>query len=136
MYIFKLISIWLTFGFLCSYLAKNKNRKPVFWFYMGVFFGLIAVVVILFLKKDKKIIHEIKDIKVKIDNSIFKINPLDDKNFWYYLDKDNKQIGPLSLKAIEDNFLNKKINPFTYVWNDTLDEWKKLNELEILKTTN
>jgi hypothetical protein len=134
MYIFKLLSIWLTFGYLCSYIAKNKNKKRLFWFYMGILFGLIALIIILFLKKDKKMIKNIKEVKAQ--KNIFKINPLNDKNFWYYLDDDNKQIGPLSLKAIEDNILNKKINPFTYVWNDTLDEWKRLNQLDILNTTN
>ncbi|NGX56232.1 MAG: hypothetical protein K1060chlam5_00469 [Candidatus Anoxychlamydiales bacterium] len=133
---FKLLSIWITFGLSCSIIAKNKGKKPFFWFYMGVFFGIIALFTILFLKKEKK------EIKKEIINSPLKdqnqtIDPtIKDTNFWYYLDGDNKSCGPMSLKVLKDSILDKKINPSTYVWNDTLDGWKKIDELNIFKTTN
>ena len=36
----------LTFGIFCSYIASQKNRNPVAWFFLGFFFSLIALIAI------------------------------------------------------------------------------------------
>ena len=34
------------FGIFCSYIASQKNRNPIIWFFLGFFFSLIALVAI------------------------------------------------------------------------------------------
>jgi len=108
------------FGFFCFRIAKTKNRNPFFWFNMGVFFGLIGLIIIFFLKT-KKIITPQK--------IFFPTEIITDTNFWYYIDETKKQIGPMSLKALFDKYKFGNISETTYVWNDTLKDWKELKEI-------
>ena len=34
------------FGIFCSYIASQKNRNPIVWFFLGFFFSLIALIAI------------------------------------------------------------------------------------------
>ncbi len=43
--------VCLAFGFLCGYLAKQKNRHVLGWFILGCLFNLLALIVIVFLKE-------------------------------------------------------------------------------------
>ena len=36
----------LTFGIFCAYIASQKNRDPITWFFIGLFFTLIALIAI------------------------------------------------------------------------------------------
>jgi len=115
------------FGILCSKIAGKKNRITSYWFFLGFLFGLIALIVIYFLKPciDKK-------------NFIKKTQPFDffiilnnDKNYWYYLDTNKKQIGPMSAKALFDTYLQRKISNNTFIWNDTMNDWIKLKDVSV-----
>jgi len=108
----------MLFGFLCFRQAKKKDRTTIVWFYLGFLFGMFALITLYFLKKPIKI--EPKKI----------ILPIADDNYWYYIDKDSQQIGPFSAHAILKKFFNSEIFNNTYLWNDTMENWKKLHEIE------
>ena len=80
---------WIFFGILCSKIAKKKNRNISSWFFLGIFFGLFAVIIIYFLKPLQSTNQNII-IPNQTDNylSILK----NDTNYWYYLDINKKQI--------------------------------------------
>ncbi|NGX62804.1 MAG: hypothetical protein KR126chlam6_00204 [Candidatus Anoxychlamydiales bacterium] len=121
---------WLLCGAMCSRIARKKNRNAHTWFLLGMFFGLIALTIIYFLKPLKilKSTQKSTPLSVLDHFSILK----EDNNYWYYLDKENKNIGPMSLNALYKNYLKEAISNTTYVWNDTMDSWKKLQDISSL----
>lgn len=61
--LFLLVGIFLV-AFLTSYIAKKKNYSPIAWFFAGVFFGLIALLLIIF-KKDSNEKYSKVDSKIE-----------------------------------------------------------------------
>jgi len=123
-----------------SKLAYKKNRDSQLWFMLGLLFGIIALIIIYFLKPLKSLKKNTQKISIKpLIEHLAVLNT--DNNYWYYLDNTRKQVGPMSLKKLYDFYLKQKISNHTYVWNDTMNNWKKLKEISSLskilkKTTN
>lgn len=123
-----IVLFWLFFGFLCSKIAKKKNRNTFSWFLLGLLFGLLALICIYFIKPLKVATQN----NSKTHPSISNLHLIqDDKNYWYYLDIAQKQIGPVSIKKIFDDYFEGIISDNTFVWNDTMSNWKKLKEVSI-----
>ena len=125
---------WLCFGSGCAKIAKKKNRNPSTWFILGIFFGLVALVIILILKPKRGTSKNISinpylDTETKKNDSIFQ----KDDNYWYYLDNTHTQVGPMSLRALFDNYFKGKISKTTFIWNDTMKDWTKLMEISKLR---
>ncbi|OGN62231.1 MAG: hypothetical protein A3F40_02565 [Chlamydiae bacterium RIFCSPHIGHO2_12_FULL_27_8] len=115
------------FGFFSAKIAKSKNRESFFWFNIGFFFGIVGLLIILFLKaKKSKLLIDKKNILTLLEIA-------KDQNYWYYLDTNMKQIGPMSLKALFDKFKIGSISESGYVWNDTLEDWTYLKNIPIFK---
>ena len=45
--IWYVIVIWVFSGFLCAYIASEKNRGGMGWFFAGLIFGIFAVIAIV-----------------------------------------------------------------------------------------
>lgn len=48
------LALCVIFGFLCSKIARSKNRDKVGWFFIGFFLGVIGLLVILCIPKDNE----------------------------------------------------------------------------------
>lgn len=48
-----LIILGLVFGAFCAYLADEKGRSAVAWFMLGLLFGIIALLVLMALPKER-----------------------------------------------------------------------------------
>jgi len=46
--------IWVAMGFVCSHIARLKNRDTTGWFLGGFFLGLIGLIIIALLKPLEK----------------------------------------------------------------------------------
>ncbi|NGX33738.1 MAG: hypothetical protein K1060chlam1_00079 [Candidatus Anoxychlamydiales bacterium] len=145
---------WLFCAITSSKLAYKKNRDTQTWFILGLFFGIIALAIIYFLKPLKIIRNIQKKSNQSLANHFSILKPLKiirniqkksnqslanhfsilktDNNYWYYLDNEKNQIGPMSLKKLYDIYLKEKISNYTYVWNDSMDTWKKLIDISSL----
>jgi hypothetical protein len=123
---------WIFFGIVCSKIASIKNRNARYWFILGLFFGLVGLIIIYFLNPLKK--KNIYSPNVINQISVSKSLP-NDNNYWYYLDNNKNQIGPVSVKKIFDNYFEGKISDTTYVWNDTMKDWSLLKDLPIFSET-
>jgi fucose 4-O-acetylase-like acetyltransferase len=122
---------WLLCGAICSKIARKKNRNYQTWFLLGMFFGLIALLILYFLKPLKIFKSNLKKASLSALDHFSILQ--EDNNYWYYLDQENKNAGPMSLKMLYNNYLKEIISNNTYVWNDTMDGWKKLQDISILK---
>lgn len=118
----------LTTGALGAYLARRRGRNPYIWFFIGAFFGILGAFVIFFMPSQKKSLPETKLQLPAGELPMPTINGPADK-FWYYLNPEHKQIGPMSLDGLTNAWRQGKISLTTYVWNEELPEWKPLQDL-------
>lgn len=123
--------IALAMGSISSFIAIQRKKSPISWFFAGFVFGLPGVIFTFFAPKIqskiklKKTSLPFKKLKKTSTPPAKKI----DRRLWFYLDKEHKQVGPMSINALREDWLTKKISPSTFVWHDKLESWKKINQL-------
>jgi len=66
--------------------------------------------------------------------------PLEDKRNttlntrdWYYLDKENKQVGPITFDLLKKEFSANKILDKTLLWSEGMEDWKSFDKLSYLQ---
>ncbi|MCK4934208.1 MAG: DUF4339 domain-containing protein [Simkaniaceae bacterium] len=140
---FVLFLSWIILGVLCLRIARKKNRHPVGWFFIGFSLGIFGVILLLILprKKKKVLSPNIAGIPTQTANksmeevthSSYSLNPpINDpemSKYWYYLDKDSTEQGPISFDALNRQYQTQDLPATTYVWSEDMDNWKKINEL-------
>lgn len=108
-----------------AYLAKQRKKDPVLWFFIGAFFGLLGVLYLYFFAKptQKKIVAPL------VQHPPVRQVPLAPQKYWYYLDQENQQFGPMSYDALNQAWKDGKVSVDTYVWNEDLENWKPFGVL-------
>ena len=56
---------WLFCGIICAILASHRGRSAALWFFLGTFFGVFAVVLLLVMSEEPK--HTERIVYVKKD---------------------------------------------------------------------
>ena len=107
-------------GYFCSQMAKRRGRSPKNWFFVGFFFGLFGLIAMLFIPLESK-----KEPEKKPDL----LPPNLHDQLFYYLDTDKKPIGPMSYPALQEAHTQEKITTSTYIWNDTMPDWQKIDSI-------
>ncbi|NGX38739.1 MAG: hypothetical protein KR126chlam1_00049 [Chlamydiae bacterium] len=117
----------LAFGAISGYMAHQKGKNPYLWFFLGVLFGIFGLLFLLFGDRAMRPRQ-----KSKKDETVIDITPTFDpehkKFFWYYLGPQNTQNGPMSFDALTKAWTEGKVTKSTYVWNESLDNWKPFDE--------
>lgn len=116
-------------GALGAFLAKRRGRNPYLWFFIGSFFGILGAFTIFFAPRKQRAApkEERKEDLPKIELPPSIQGP--SNKFWYYLNSDRQQVGPMSLDALTADWRQGKISLTTYVWHEELPDWKPLQEL-------
>ncbi len=122
-----IVSIFM--GFYASHVAKKKNKSQDFWFWIGFIFGIFGVLYLIFFVKKEEKKQSPKTIKKPF---LLNLQRNDTNILWYYVEN-NDQNGPISLYALSEKFQKGKVKPSTYVWNEEMNDWKKIEELLIKK---
>lgn len=104
-----LFVIFLLYGYFGTRMAKKRGRNEKAWFFLCFFFGLIGLAVLYFLKPLKK--------EIAVEVTAQETKP---KLLWYYLDGENKQIGPVS-----EGVLKRNLEEVSYIWNETMEAWAR-----------
>lgn len=117
-----LFCISLFNGGLCAALAKRRGRRVALWFAIGFALGLIGLAVLAFLPVPKTTPAPQKELGPAFVDKKIEYN-------WYYISPDKETIGPLSGTRFEELKRREVITESTYVWNESMSEWKKLAEL-------
>lgn len=123
-----LILIYFILGLISAYYAKKSGRNPYLWFALGVFFGIWSLLILVFLdQKNKKtqvsLPNKIMDIAKKLE--------IKDTKLWYYLNSENREVGPMSFTKLHSLFQTGTISSSTYIWNEELKDWKHLKDTEV-----
>jgi len=125
MYYFYSFLLGLCNAFLCAHYAKRRGRNPFNWFIGGAFFGLLALATLFLLPRKRALVVASTPKPPLLEPlSLSHVGKL-----WYYLDREKKQQGPMSLEALSKAFFSGEIEEKTYVWNEAMDSWKHLADL-------
>lgn len=145
MYPFICSLTWLILGTICAYIARNRNRNPYIWFFVGLFLGIFGLIILFIIPTKKQ-----EELAPILSSSQLSNPPLPHfettmnaqgsssespehamtKNLWYYLDDENKQYGPMSFFAFKQAWENDQIKSSTFVWSEEMENWKPLEELQ------
>lgn len=124
--------MWLVFGALSAYFAKMRGKNPYLWFFLGMLFGIFGLLYLIFAPKVQAARTsqraEAPEEKAKTIDITPPYDPKHNEKFWYYLDPENKQYGPMSFDALYRLYKDAKISQQTYVWNESLEEWEPLSK--------
>ena len=106
------------------------------WFVLGAILGLIAIITLYILPPKAIVAPAAGDpLVLQSMEKEMMTGPADDINsrppelLWYYLDKEDKQYGPMSFYALQSAWDEDQIIASTYVWNEEMDNWKTLENL-------
>ncbi|MGL4539901.1 MAG: DUF4339 domain-containing protein [Candidatus Rhabdochlamydia sp.] len=118
------ITISLFWGWITARLAQKKGLNQRNWYIAGTLFCALAFIVLLFQQKKNP----------KTPNTALKplLTPVDlsqRQNFWYYLNEKGQQFGPINFQNLTKAWEEKKIQEGFYVWNESLDDWKRFKEV-------
>lgn len=116
---------WIFFGFLASFLAKRKKRNPLTWFLIGLFFGVIGVVVAFLLPALPS--------RHPITAPLPPTRPIRSDiwlKMWYYLDPSHQKQGPFEFSDFAKIWKEQGISETSFVWGEGMgEEWKRLVDL-------
>jgi len=148
MFSFYSILFWLLLGGICSRIAKKRNRNPLGWFFIGMLLGVIGLIILYVLPaKNEESLEEASPVPAAMqsqENLTFSteteetlapsemnqvISPSFEKKLWYYLDRENKQYGPMSFDNLKRVWKEDQITGTTYVWNEEMPDWKPIADL-------
>ncbi len=124
------ILLSLTLGLGCSHLAKQRRRSPLHWFIAGLLFGIFALIVIFILpaRRRRATSHSEALPSQKIPKLAL-LSPSHEEKLWYFLDEQKSQMGPMSFDALSRAWVEGKIRENTFVWNESMENWQKFQEV-------
>ncbi|WP_100934195.1 DUF4339 domain-containing protein [Candidatus Chlamydia corallus] len=158
-----ILLFYVILGCLSAYIADKKNRNPIGWFFAGAFFGFIGLIVLLLLPSRQNNTLEqaqgnpfdnsnlFDDLKKSFEgkNKEEEDEPLSSEDLkeividtekWFYLDKERKNVGPLSFDSLvlflkdQESCSKEKINPKEiWVWKKGMEDWKRVKDVAALQ---
>ena len=128
---FLVIIIWAIMGLTASHYAKKQNKNPYTWFFIGACFGVLGLLALYLLPKIQNKNHSSSKKpplkRIVSDTNIFFLNKTRENKLWYYLDNKKQQQGPVSFSLLKNLWHDGSINKATYVWNEDMKNWKKID---------
>lgn len=134
--------LWLLLGWVTSYYAQQRGRDPLIWFLVGMFLGLIGLLLLFILpsvtndkEKENSSLDEQDELKegisqtIEIQPEFIQKQPEYAISQWYYLDKERQQQGPVEFEELKKIWVDHQIDFLTYVWHEGMENWKKIEEL-------
>lgn len=123
---FLTLLFWILCGTACAYYAKKREKNPYLWFFIGIFAGIFGLLILFFMPQKKQVV---------IVKEAPPAAPTAPSKFWYYLDAQNTTLGPISELKLQAEFKEGRISSSTYVWNEDMENWKRLEETSPFQLT-
>ncbi len=115
-------------AFICSHFAKKRGRNPLYWFIWGALFGVFALAALFILPVKKKAAPASAKGPALMP-LLQVVAPTHMGKLWYYLDQQRQQCGPVSFDGLSKQWTDGKLHLHSLVWNDELENWKRLEEV-------
>ena len=129
----------LILGALCSYFSRGRGRDPLGWFAIGFFFGIFGLIALFIIPPKVQRLEVNASQPLEGSGGAPEIDPVQPKRelpppseeltLWYLIDEEGDQQGPMSFDALSRSFHERKVLPSTFVWNEDMEEWKKISDL-------
>jgi len=124
------LAIGALFGALTAHYAKQRGKDPYLWFFIGLFLGLIGFIFLFLFPAKQRDKQEETNAQPKIEPNVLPpAKPVQRASFWYFLDKENNQFGPMSFEGLQMAWKEGKVTLQTYIWNDEMENWKLYGEV-------
>lgn len=122
MQLLNLILFWVFFGCVASYLAKRRGRNPLAWFFLGLFLGVLGILLVVILPNR---LHQPRTPpplpRLQRSDAWLKM--------WYYLDPSHVQQGPLEFPDFAKLRRENHLSESSLIWGEGMKEWKQLADL-------
>jgi GYF domain 2 len=125
--------IFLTFGAICSFVAKQKGRDPVAWYILGMLFCLLALVVLFLLPplpSQAEDIEENEDQKLSGLKPGGQTEPLYTQNEWFYISEEKRAQGPVGFELLKKMWQEGRLSSNSFLWTEGMNQWKRVKELK------
>lgn len=124
-------------AYVCGTLAQRQGRNPLLWSFAALLFGMIPIFILIFFHIRKKRAPKTSALQGVAVQELMVMPPLllspsFEGHFWYYLDSQEQQRGPMDFNEIEKAWEKRELSPQTFIWNEKMTEWKKIEEIEPL----
>jgi hypothetical protein len=135
------IIFWLLIGAATAYFAQQRGRDPLIWLVIGIFLGLLGLLLLFLLpsvKGDQPKDADAQAFRKEPQEPVIQTAPaIQDHSYlvrdWFYLDAEPKQQGPVTFDFLKKIWREGQIGIGTFVWCDGMEKWKKIDELDSLK---
>lgn len=121
------IAMSLIMGFSCAHFARRRGRNPKTWFLIGLFFGIFGLIALFLFPLRRPQPAQARDPAPA--PKLTAISPDHAEKLWYFLDEHKTQFGPMSIDALSREWRDGKVNEQTYVWNETMENWARVQEV-------
>jgi len=127
------VAISIIMGCLCAVLAVSRERSPIAWFFLGFILGWVGLLLIFILPSLKKVPKsEPEQIEPVVEEKKEPESSFERTDNWFYLDQKKEVCGPLSVQMIKEKWGEGDISENSWVWNEMIDEWKKISQVKEL----
>ena len=117
----------LATGLAGAYAAKKRKLNPFFWFVICSVLGLVGltsfILIHFLLPFSLKTWKKWKKKKIPLKKETLP-PPFSLTTIWYYLDEEDKQVGPMSLVRLLEIKQEGIIKETHYIWNESFNQWK------------
>lgn len=113
-------------------MARRRGRNPTIWFFIGVVLGVISLIVLYFLPPKETLATAMA---APMQKAAVPVSPNEEisrkppEKLWYYLNSEKVQFGPMSFYALQETWNDDKITASTYIWNEDMENWVRLENL-------
>lgn len=130
--------IWLLIGAATSYFANQRGRDPFIWFMIGMFLGLLGLLLVFLMPSLESREQDSEDLEEHIIESAQDSELLSNVQEyllkdWFYLDAMRQQQGPVGFEALKTVWGEGNLSEESYVWCEGMDQWKKVEEIPDLR---
>lgn len=133
--------------------ARLKERPPMFWAMMSLFFGIYALFVLVLLPNAKKADIAGKEKTALTPNMMPKVPESHEEDAsreeitaplsvdsqqpsvdqlsladWFYVGEQKAVVGPVTLKEMQGLVADKVVTSSSWVWCEFLSSWKKVKD--------
>lgn len=129
---------WLLFGGSTSYYAVQRGRDPFAWFIIGMFLGILGLLLLFLLppisnSQEEKEESASEEMLPEDPNTTTLYETPFRLKKWFYLDANHAQKGPLPLSLLKKEWEQGHLNQNSFVWSEGMSGWVKVGEVPQLK---
>ena len=130
------VVIWVVLGSLAAVSASLRGRSPLAWFLIGSLLGWYGLL-LLFILPPISAEGTVPSKPSGTPALAPKIPAEQPQEFapageWYFLDGAKTICGPLTPQMLKDKWKNGVLFSETWVWSDSIVDWKKIAQVQLL----